>query len=143
MNDLKIRNLYDSLDKSNIKVIEIPFFKEKKAVSFIHNGEFLVGLNRNLINSEVEEFCILAEEKAHYEVGIIPNDYTSNSYCERITRDKNEFRAKKYAVKNLIPKENLLTTIKKSPYICIADLAELFDVTPQFMREALKIYEII
>lgn len=140
----KLVSLYDELEKANVQAQYIPFLKEQQAVSFFSDSNtFWIGLNHNLINSERTELCVLLEEQAHYEVGIIPNDYSSNSYSDILVREKNELRAKKWAVKKMISKEKLFEYIRNSDYIDVDELADYFGVIPQFMKEALIIYGII
>ena len=145
MKDTKLGSIYSKLKESNVMVISAPYLECKKAISFLspESNIFWIGINEKLIKSEREELCVLMEEQAHYEVGIAPNNYESNSYSDKLTREKNEFRAKRYAVKQLIPKEQLFKLIKTSDYICIEELADAFEVTSQFMKEALTVYGLI
>ena len=116
----------------------------REAISFLSDtNTFWIGLNHDLINSERTELCVLLEEQAHYEVGIIPNDYSSNSYSDILARQKNELKAKKWAVKKMISRDKLFEYIKNTDYIDVEELADYFEVIPQFMKEALIIYGII
>lgn len=76
-------------------------------------------------------------------MGILPNDYSSNSYSDILAKEKNELKAKKWAVKKMISKDKLFEYIRNSDYIDINELADYFGVIPQFMKEALIIYGII
>ncbi len=143
MIDTKIDELYNKMQDENILIFDAPYFKEKKSVAYNDGKDFLVGINYRAIQNKCEEYCILAEEKAHYDVGIIPNDYNSNSYCNKLTRSRNEHRAKKLAIQRLLNKEDLTSALKKFPDICISDLADMFEVTPQFMNEALILYNLL
>lgn len=137
----KLSKVYSRLEKESITVEYVPFLQEQKAISFCSNSnKFWIGLNPNLRISEREELCVLMEEEAHYDVGIIPNDYNSDSYCDVISREKNEVRAKRLAVRRLIPKEKLFDYFKTKNYIDIEELSDYFEVTPQFMKDALVVY---
>ena len=138
----RLDKLYESLEKTNdVIVVDAPFLKATKALTYIDNDQFCwIALNKKAISSVREELCILQEEKAHYDVGIIPNNYLSNSYSDRIVRERNEYKAKRKAVETLIPKEKLLNVMKELPTIYIEALADAFDVTSDFMADALKIY---
>lgn len=137
----KLTSMYDKLEKSNVIVKYVPFLEEQQAISFESPSKhFWIGLNPNLKSSERLELCVLMEETAHYEVGIFPSDITSNSYADVLTREKNELRAKKFAVKKLVPREDLINYIKNSSYIDAEELADYFEVTPEFIKEALMIY---
>lgn len=140
----KLVSLYDKLEKSNINVVFVSCINNIPAVSYqVSDDCFWIGLNRDMIHSEREELCILAEEEAHYEVGIIPSDYESNSYADKLVREKNELRAKKRAVKNVIDKDKLIEYLKNHDYIDLYDMAEEFEVTKDFAHEALIIYGLI
>ena len=137
----KLGKVYDKLNNENITVEYVPFLHDRKSLAF-HSPEdnFYIALNSNLKLSEREELCVLMEEQAHYEVGIIPNDCKSNRYCDVMTREKNEFRAKRWAVKQLISKDKLIEYIKDHYYLDLEELADYFEVTPTFMKEALLVY---
>ena len=140
----KLVSLYDKLEKSNINVVFVSCINNIPAVSYqVSDDCFWIGLNRDMIHSEREELCILAEEEAHYEVGIIPSDYETHSYADKLVREKNELRAKKRAVKNVIDKDKLIEYLKNHDYIDLYDMAEEFEVTKDFAHEALIIYGLI
>lgn len=138
----KLYDVYSKLEEENIAVNSVSFLKEEKAVAFKspESNVFWIGINHNRIHSEREELCVIMEEKAHYDVGIVPNNFLSNSYCDRLTREKNELKAKKLAVKRLVPKDKLLNYIKDHYYLDLDELADYFEVTPQFMKQALGVY---
>ena len=109
----KLTDIYNRLENSNVRVMSLKNGNEVKAVSFNSPGDkFYICLYDNLIESETDEVCVLAEEEAHYNVGIIPTNVNSNSRLDIISRRKNELRAKKYAVKNLVPKDKLFNIHK-------------------------------
>ena len=137
----KLNKIYDKLNEDNVVVEYVPFLHDRNSIAF-HSPDdnFYIALNNNLKLSEREELCVLAEEKAHYDVGILPNDNKSNSYLNILTREKNEFRAKKLAVKQLVSKEKLIDYIKEHYCLDLDDMADYFDVTPKFMMEALFVY---
>ena len=140
----KLVTLYNKCEKSNINVGCISFTNDTPALCYeVSDDCFWIGLNRNMIHSEREELCALAEEVAHYEVGIIPNDYESNSYADKIVREKNELRAKKRAVRTLIDKEKIIEYLKKNDYIDLSAMADEFDITPEFAHQALVTYGLI
>lgn len=96
-------NLYNTAEKENIKV------KKKDFKDFQANGLCLyddkkcnIYLNKN-IKTETEEKCVLAEEIGHYKTGIAFNLLGTIKEDDEIIRSINEFRAKKWAVNELIP----------------------------------------
>jgi len=138
----RLDKLYESLNNArDVVVVDAPFLKGTKALTYIDDDQFCwIGINQKAISSVREEICTLQEEKAHYEVGIIPNNYLSNSYSDRIVRERNEYRAKKKAVENLVPRDKLLKVMQELPVIYIDALADAFEVTSDFMADALKVY---
>lgn len=100
---MKKEDLYNYADSKNIKIKNFTD-KEKQL-----NGACIYDTNKcdiylnTAIETEVEEKCILAEEIGHFETGIIKtklNDIDPQNY---LIRSINEFRAKKWAVNELIP----------------------------------------
>lgn len=135
----KLINLYNTAEKENIKV------KKKDFKDFQANGLCLydtkkcnIYLNKN-IETETEEKCTLAEEIGHYkkEIGFNLLDTTPEGY--EFTRSINEFRAKRWAVNELIPfdqfKRFLGTNYTKY------EVANELDVTEDMVEFAWFIYE--
>lgn len=139
--DEKINEYYDSFAENNIH-IEKGKFSEIKSLIFKNGDDVHVAINYDLINNSSEELCVLAEEKAHYDVGITPNNHMSNSYSDKLVRSKNEHRAKKLAISRLLPKDKLFSYMKNHPDFYSCDIAEHFGVTETFVREALCLYSI-
>ena len=76
----KLYDVYSKLEEENVAVNSVSFLKEEKAVAFKspESNVFWIGINYNRIHSEREELCVIMEEKAHYDVGIVPNNFLSN-----------------------------------------------------------------
>lgn len=98
-----LNNLYDLAQKENISI------KEKDFQDFQANGLCLyntkkcnIYLNKN-IETKTEIKCVLAEEIGHFKTGIDFNLLSTTKEDDLITRSINEFRAKKWAVNELIP----------------------------------------
>lgn len=140
----KICRIYNYLsNKNDVVIVDAPYLKAVKSLTAFDDDDehkCWIAINYKALNSEREELCLLEEEKAHYEVGIVPTNPFSNSYSDRLSRERNEHRAKKKAVERLVPREILLNVMRDLPCIYIEALAEFFDVTNEFMADALKIY---
>lgn len=76
----------------------------------------------------------LAHELGHCETGSF---YNRHSPCD--VRQKHENRADKWAIKKLIPEDELKSAVK-SGYTEIWELAEHFGVTDEFMEKAARYY---
>ncbi len=138
----KICNLYDKFKDEKICVMNCPYLEEVKAVSLVSpkSGKFHIGINYRDISSEREEYCILMEEQAHYDAGIVKTNVDSNSLLDRVVRDKNERRAKKLLADRTIGKDNLIRWLKENEYIDLNAIAEKFEVTPSIVKDALIVY---
>ena len=95
--------------------------------------------NSIVINKSIETYkerkCILAEELGHYftSVGDILN-------LKIESNRKQETRARNWAIKKLIPFEELVYAHQQG-YTSIYELAEYFDVIEDFMKEAILYYQ--
>lgn len=91
-----------------------------------------IWINKTLCTAR--KTCILAEEIGHYETsfGDILNQNDINNR-------KQEFAARRWAFKRLVPEENIRFAIADG-HTEIWDMAEYLDVDEAFLREALKYY---
>lgn len=85
------------------------------------------------IHNEAELMTCMAHEVGHCATGAF---YTENTLE---LRSRMEYRANKWAIKKLIPRDELEENIK-SGYTEVWQLAELFCVTEDMMRFAMWIY---
>lgn len=85
----------------------------------------------------------LADEKVKlaHELGHCATGAFYNCYAARELRQKHEQRANRWAYKMLIPEDELAEALRKG-YREPWELAEYFDVTEPFLREALEYYRI-
>ena len=99
----KLIKLYDIAKNEHINVKKKDFKEFKANGLCLYNAQKCnIYLNKN-IETETEEKCVLAEEIGHYKTGIDFNLLSDTSEDSQITRSINEFRAKKWAVNELIP----------------------------------------
>ena len=93
-----------------------------------------IGLNPLMIDTTAEEKVLLAHELGHCMTGAFYNQYSKLDI-----REKHERRADKWAIKKLIPVDELKRAVKsgrESRY----ELAEYFNVTEDFMQKAMEYY---
>lgn len=133
-----INYFYNYAKEKNIKIKEFTNKEKNLNGKCIYNTEKCNIYINNAINNEIEEKCILAEELGHYEVGILKNILKTDNY-NMLVRSINEFRAKKWAVKELIPfdkfKQFLNTNYSKF------DIANELEVTEELVDLACFVYE--
>lgn len=95
------------------------------------NNKPTVIINKNL--KGIKERLTIAEEVAHYKVGVTPTLPFADDYYTKLIRSKNEFKAFKWMQGNLIP-----LNIENLKYDNIWDIADKFQVTPEFVVKALE-----
>lgn len=90
-----------------------------------------IAINPLLLTNSVDEKMKLAHELGHCETGSFYNRYAP---CD--VRQKHENQADKWAIKKLVPKDELEEAVAAG-YTEVWELAELFEVTEDFMRKAI------
>ena len=126
-----MNNLYTIAEENNINVYEIKM-KKLKAISI--PGK--IGLDKSKMQNESEVNVCLAHELGHQFKNAF---YDISSTLE--TRERQEALAARWAVNELIPVEKLLDAFR-SGHTEVYDLAEYFEVTEDFIREAVRIHQI-
>lgn len=129
---MELNDLENLAERENIKVTN---FKMKKKKSRIVNyGSPCIFMDYSRIDSQTEEKCILAEELGHYYY-----DAYYNIDSDQILIDKQEFRANKWAFKQLISPskiKNLLSKGINTKY----EIAEELGVTEDLLCLAYQYY---
>lgn len=124
--------LYDFANRHNIIVIN---GKIKKVPSFaICEGEnCAIVIDESQIKSEIDEIIKMAHELGHCETGAFYDIHTLE------TRSRAEYRADRWAVKRLMPQEEVEQAFKQG-YVEVWQLAEYFELPEDFIRRACQIY---
>lgn len=132
---MKLGELYQIADRDNIFIADMKLRNGIRAFSaMFSDGECSVAIDYRSISSESEEVSIIAHELGHCETGSF---YTSANYLEK--RSRCEYRADKWAIKKLIPKDEMVSAISNG-YSEVWQLAELFGVTEDYIKKAFWIY---
>lgn len=95
---------------------------------------FYIGMDRGVRRDEADERVHLAHELGHCMTGAF-----YNRWAARDVRQKHEHRADKWAIQKMIPKESLNKAILHG-HTDIWDLANVFNVTEDFMKKAVCWY---
>ena len=95
------------------------------------NNKPTIIINKNL--KGIKERLTIAEEVAHYKVGVTPTLPFADDYYTKLIRSKNEFKAFKWMQSNLIPLD-----MEKLKYDNIWDIADKFQVTPEYIDKVLE-----
>ena len=100
-----------------------------------------IALDKKTMASEAEETEILAEEIGHYETGALYKiDATINSPISRSNIIKFEAQAKQWSYRELLPFQSIQSAIDMYRIDNIEELAEYFNLLPDFVSEALNYY---
>lgn len=129
----KLLRLYDELQESGTRFYTWDLL-DQKAVTIKMLGQHAIFMDFDNISCLSEEKVIVAHEGGHIATGAT---HEMNSPYDLIERHEN--RAWKWAIRKLIPKEDLVKAMREG-YKETWDLAEYFDVTEDFIRKALCLY---
>ena len=123
-------SLYSIAEKNNIEIDDFPMDKVK---AFSLKGTIII--NPELVKTERERKECMVHELGH---NIKNAFYNISSTLE--TRERQEERATRWAVHTLIPAEELKKALKKG-YTEIWQLAEYFDVSGEFIVDAIRVHK--
>ena len=131
---MDISTLYDFAKQQNIGVLQYPMHENGSMSIMTDDGSCFIGIDHSVQDGNIQERVHLSHELGHCVTGSFYNRY-SNYDC----RQRHENKADKWAVKFMIPVEDLDTAVANG---CteIWELAERFGVTEQFMRKAVCFY---
>lgn len=129
---MTLNNLYDIAARDNITVYSYDL-GGYDCLSLLDNNKCYIAIDPFKLKSEAEELVKLAHELGHCETGAFYNQYALLDI-----RAKHETRADKWAIKKLIPKDELV----KAYRYCTNrwELSEHFGVTEDFMQKVLDYY---
>lgn len=125
-------SLYDIAVQDNTDVYSFDLGK-CESLSLLDDGYCFIAIDPFKIKSEADEKVKLAHELGHCETGAFYNEY---AVCD--VRSKHEYTANKWAIKKLIPEDEL----KEACKFCNNrwELSEYFGVTEDFMQKAMDYY---
>ncbi len=129
---MTLSNLYDIAEYDNVNVFSFDLEKTE-SVSLLLDGQCHIAINPLKLINESDEKVKLAHELGHCETGAFYNQYSPFDI-----RSKHENTANKWAIKKLIPEDEL----KEACKYCRNrwELSEHFGVTEDFMQKALDYY---
>ena len=131
----RLTELYNLAEANGVDVIsfELP---QIQSVSIMEvDGSCSIGIDPFALDTYSDEAVHLAHELGHCMTGSFYNRYAA---CDIV--EKHERRAEKWAIKKLIPKDELDYAVEHGivePW----DLAEYFNVTVPFIEKAVAYYK--
>ena len=125
--------LFRTAREANVQV-EYCRLPLNKSMSAAVDGDDYILMDYSLLWADAEEKEHLAHELGHCLTGSFCNPYAAHDI-----RQKHENRADKWAIKKLLPFDEMKAAMQKG-YTKPWELAEYFGVTEVFMRKALCLY---
>lgn len=124
-----MNKIYKIVENENLNIIPA---KLENANAYIVGN--YIAVDENIIKKGgIKEKMTVAEEVAHYKVGVTPTLPFADDYYTKLIRSKNEFKAFKWMQSNLIPDD-----IEKFKFDTIWEIADRFDVSPEFIKKVLE-----
>lgn len=131
---LNLYQLYDYATAEGIRIDNFELDRSTLSLAIYINGKYAIALDLTKLKTMAEITSALAHEIGHCETHSFYNVYSPFD-----VRSKHEARADEWAIKNLIPKDELIKEFKKG-IVEIWELAERFNVTEQMMIKACRFY---
>jgi hypothetical protein len=127
-------SLYLYAEKHHIDVDWLPLAQATSLSLLLPDGSYAVAIDPWKMDTLAQEQVALAHELGHCETGSFYNEHAALD-----VRRKHENRADKWAIRRLIPADALQRALADG-YTEPWQLAELFDVTPEFLKKAVCWY---
>ncbi len=134
---MKLSQLYQLAEQSGVQVCYFPLPLNRSVSVMEPGGNCTVGMDTALPEDTPAQRVCLAHELGHCLTGSF-----YNIYAPLDLREKHEHRANAWAVRHLVPQEQLQNALSRG-YTQIWELAEQFNVTEDFMRKALRLYGLL
>ena len=132
---MNLENLYNIAEKENIRIYD--WHIENGYGAFINIDKInVIALNYNSLGTYIDEKCTLAEELGHYYM-----DATYPASCTDIAyMGKQEYKAKKWAFKTLVPCSKIKELTNKG-YKYAFEFADELGVTENLFNLAFNYYK--
>lgn len=127
-------DLYNYAEEKGIDVDWVPMRRADSLSAELPDGSLCIAMDPWKMESISKETVALGHELGHCCTGSF-----YNRFAKRDIMQKHENRADKWAIKKLIPAEDLDSAIAEG-HTELWDLAEYFGVTEDFMRKAVCWY---
>jgi len=126
--------LYATARKQNIPILPFPMPENGSMSLRLEDGSCVIGVDDSVLDGGMQERVHISHELGHCLTGSFYNRYSPYDL-----RQRHENRADKWAIRRLIPVEELDTAVAEG--CCeIWALADRFGVTEPFMKKAICLY---
>lgn len=134
---MELELLYDFAVLQNIGVRRFALEKAASISYMDEDGDCYIAMDPHKIKTTADEKYKLAHDLGHCMRGAFYNRYSKLDIIGR-----HERRATVWAIKKLLPREELITAIKGG-HGEFYDLAEYFDLPEELVREACAYYQLV
>lgn len=131
-----MKNLIKIAQKNDIPIIDMNMYGGEEAMSQNLNGFCIIAIDSRKVKSHADYKVKSAHELGH----CITNSFYDED-CPIAPRGRMERRADVWAIRNTVPRKSLIIALK-SGITELWELAEHFGVTEEFMKNALKYYNL-
>lgn len=131
---MQIQALYDYAKQQNIAVLDFPMQNNGSMSIMAEDGSCYIGMDASVLDGNVQERVHLGHELGHCATGSFYSIHTAVD-----SRQRHENRADKWAIRQLIPVDDLDAAIANG-YTEIWELADLFGVPEDFMKKTICFY---
>ena len=130
-------DLYAQAERDGVGVFWFDLNATESLSCRMPDGSCAIALDPWGMATAADELVKLGHELGHCETGSFYNPYAALD-----VRQKHENRADRWAIKKLIPKDELWLAMDRG-YRKPWELAEYFGVTEEFLRKAVAYYQLI
>ncbi len=130
---MEIKTVFELAEQNRVTVDYFPL-PRSGAMSLCFDGSCYIAIDPWQLKGDADEKVKLCHELGHCVTGSF---YSPDNYCD--LRGRHEYRANKWAVRQLVPLEDLREAISAG-YTEPWELSEYFDVPEAFMRRACEYY---
>ena len=131
---MNVSDLYTLAEQQNIEVIETSLPENGSLSLMDDNGKCYIGIDESVMDGDALERIHMGHELGHCLTGSFYNRYSAYDI-----RQRHENRADKWAIRELIPVNQLDDAVAEG--CCeIWELSERFGVTEQFMKKVVCYY---
>ena len=130
----ELKSLYRLAEKRNIEIIYLPLPETVSMSIEPQEDTYYIGMDNSLSGTIAQERTHLAHELGHCITGSFYNRYTAHD-----VRQRHENRADKWAIRKLIPSDDLDRAVAEG-HTELWDLADFFGVPEEFMKKAVCLY---
>lgn len=126
--------LYEIADEYGIRVDNFVLDRNTNSLAVYIDGKYAIAIDLSKMKTEREVIVALCHEIGHCATHSF---YNINNHLD--VRSKHEYRADKWAIKKLVPEDELIEIMDKGTTE-VWLLAEKFNVTESFMIKACEMY---